>query len=364
MMNRIFSFCRGFVFLASLIAAQAAALASENCRIAFDMGSSGIRAGTTGNDFTTRADIDYLGPLWAGQGIAATLPATLAALRQLPIAAGFPADCEQVGGGFSAWRLALQQEPAGLVVALEQIRTATGVAVVVLPQQAEGSYGYFGARQLLGEKLVTSHVLDIGGGSLQVSGLASAFGEAMGQKIWQRFLCQEIRGSESSPCQLQPMSQEELAKARRLADARLAGASSVLATPLSMTAISRPVSRGVLPALLRLADGDVSRQGFSRRSLSVGIEKLALLSSDETAELVASSPPFVSYLLSDMLLVEGLLRVTGGDYLQVAELDLTNLPGLLADDRAYAWGRHYNCYLERLRSLGLAAYESDPASCP
>ncbi len=65
-----------------------------------------------------------------------------------------------------------------------------------------------------------------------------------------------------------------------------------------------------------------------------------------------------------MLLVEGLLLATGGETLAVAEIDLTNIPGLLADDKAFAWPAHYGCYLDRLRSLGLAAYASDPASCP
>jgi hypothetical protein len=64
-----------------------------------------------------------------------------------------------------------------------------------------------------------------------------------------------------------------------------------------------------------------------------------------------------------MLLVEGLLQATGGEDLEVSEIDLTNLPGLLADDRAFAWRGHYDCYLQRLRQLGLAAYASDPESC-
>ena len=65
-----------------------------------------------------------------------------------------------------------------------------------------------------------------------------------------------------------------------------------------------------------------------------------------------------------MLLVEGLLEATRGDSLMVAEIDLTNIPGLLADERAFAWQRHYGCYLDRLRGMGLDAYASDPDSCP
>ena len=64
-----------------------------------------------------------------------------------------------------------------------------------------------------------------------------------------------------------------------------------------------------------------------------------------------------------MLLVEGVLLATGGESLRVAEVDLTNLPGLLADDRAFAWEQRHGCYLERLQTLGLDAYASDPATC-
>ena len=48
----------------------------------------------------------------------------------------------------------------------------------------------------------------------------------------------------------------------------------------------------------------------------------------------------------------------------MAEIDLTNLPGLLADYPAFDWGQRHGCYLERLRTLGLGAYTSDPATCP
>ena len=64
-----------------------------------------------------------------------------------------------------------------------------------------------------------------------------------------------------------------------------------------------------------------------------------------------------------MLLVEGLMRATGDQDLYIADVDLTNLPGLLADDRAFEWAENYGCYLDRLRRLGLDAYASDPASC-
>ena len=87
---------------------------------------------------------------------------------------------------------------------------------------------------------------------------------------------------------------------------------------------------------------------------------------DGSETLVATGSPrdHVAYLLSTMLLVEGVLLATGGESLKVAEIDLTNLPGLLADDHAFAWERRHDCYLERLPALGLGAYASDPATCP
>jgi hypothetical protein len=57
-----------------------------------------------------------------------------------------------------------------------------------------------------------------------------------------------------------------------------------------------------------------------------------------------------------MRLVEGVLLATGGESPQVTEIELTNLPGLLADDHAFARRLKYNCYLERLQTLGIDAY--------
>lgn len=347
-----------------LVLAAVAAGADEACRIAFDMGSSGIRAGASGSSTTKQADIDYLGPLWAGRGLAETIPPTIAALRDLPEQAGFPAECVKVGGGFSAWRLAAQQNAGELADTLARIETASHTAVLVIPQAQEGAYGYFGAQRLLGERLTTTHILDIGGGSLQVAGATTSYGEALGQKIWHRHLCQEIRNSEAVPCELQPMTSDELATARTLLVEKLAGVGAALPGPTTMTAISRPVSRGVLPAVARLVPGGTTPSSLQRAALTAAINQLAGATLAETTALVGGSSRHVVYLLSDLLLVEGLLLATDGASLQVAELDLTNLPGLLADDRAFAWGRHYACYLDRLRSLGVDAYASDPASCP
>lgn len=350
----------GLVF--ALLAASTAT--GESCRIAYDMGSSGIRAGASGSAVTTQVSIDYLDPLWAGRGLEETVAPTITALNDLPREAGFPAECARVGGGFSAWRLALEQDAEQLAAFLARIHAASAVSVLVIPQLQEGAYGYFGARQLLGDGLTTNHVLDIGGGSLQIAGERSAWGDMLGQKAWHRRLCQEIRNSEAAPCELQPMTGAELAAARSLLAELLGGIPAALPAPVTLTAISRPVSRSIAPAVARLVPAGAGADVLQRAAISAAIGQIAGLTSSETVVATGNPRDHVAYLLSSMLLVEGILLATGAESLKVAEIDLTNLPGLLADDRAFAWGQRPGCYLERLRTLGLGAYASDPATCP
>lgn len=341
--------------------------AEEACRIAFDMGSSGIRAGASNNQAVTRASIDYLAPLRNGRSLDEVMAPTIAALRELPRQAGFAAHCARVGGGFSAWRLALQQDAGTLISSLARIEAESGVAVLVIPQKVEGAYGYYGARQMLserGERLQTSHVLDIGGGSMQVAGERTTFGEALGQKIWHQKLCQAIRHTTEQPCALQPMTKRELAKARALLASELRGIGKVLSERVTMTAISRPVTQGVAPVVAHFQSRPDAQKALARRDLTAAITRLSRLTSEQTASTLKLRQQYAAYLFSDMLLVEGLMQATGGHHLQIAEIDLTNLPGLLADDVAFRWADRYDCYLARLRELGLHAYSSDPATCP
>ena len=339
--------------------AGALAHAEPPCRVAFDIGSSGVRSGATNSGTVERTGIDYLAALRTGRSLDATLGPTIVALRPAPGAPG----CARVGGGFSAWRLALQQDAGKLVSNLASIHAVTGVAVLVIPQEVEGSYGYVGARQLLGSRLATSHVLDIGGGSLQVAGERSTYGEALGQKVWHQHLCTALRNGAAPPCALQPMTAAELDSARALLADKLRGIPAALPGKVTMTAISRPVTQGVAPAVERLLRQPAGSKGFTRAELANAIGQLAGMTLDDTAARLDIPRNYAAYLLSDMLLVEGLLDATGGDALQVAELDLTNLPGLLADDTAFRWSGDYGCYLERLARTGLAAYASDPATC-
>jgi hypothetical protein len=351
-----------YLLAAGIFALSNASTAGNSlCRVVFDMGSSGIRAGASSSASVAHFDLDYLGPQWAGRSLDETIAPTIAALCGLPETAGFPAECTRVGGGFSAWRLALNNDPARLVGQLRRIQEESGVAVLVIPQSREGAYGYIGARRLLGDGLTTSHVLDIGGGSLQVAGEHSSWGDMLGQKAWQRRLCQEIRNSETAPCDLQPMTGDELAIARQLLEEPLAGLAEI-PKPVTLTAISRPVSRGVLPALQRLNGND--NKFIERAALSAAIERVARLDPRESIAATGIPAPFSGWLLSDMLLVEGILQNLAVDRLDVAEIDLTNIPGLLADDQATAWSGHYRCYLQRLQETGINAYASDPASCP
>lgn len=342
----------------------AVATAGEPCRIAFDMGSSGIRAGESGRPEVMRADIDYLAPLSAGRGLAETLPATIAALRDLPGQGRFGQDCPRLGGGFSAWRIAAKEDQEKLATDLEAIRKASGVAVLVIPQRQEGAYGYQGARQLLGSRLTTSHILDIGGGSLQVAGEHHSFGALFGQKLWHRELCKALRNSAELPCTLQPMTTNDLDAARRLLRDRLQDIAHDLPQGATLTAISRPVTRGVAPAVTHQFNRPAGLTEISPTMLRATLELNAGLSLEAMAEHLGVERKHAAFLISDMLLVEGLMETTGGHDLRIAEIDLTNLPGLLADDRGYHWTENHDCYLQRLRKLGVAAYFSDPATCP
>jgi len=335
---------------------------AENCRIAFDMGSSGIRAGQLHGQRTPKADIDFLAPLAAGRSLVETMDPAVAALRDLPRQGNFAAGCTQVGGGFSAWRLALLRDPGALIPSLWRIRAQTGVAVLVVPQAQEGRYGYFAARQVLGAGLTSSHVLDIGGGSLQVAGEDSVFGLPFGQKTWRAHLCRVVFGR-SPDCPLQNISGRELAHARAEARKQLVGARH-LPAGMSLTAISRPLSRGVLPAVRQLTASVQPAAVLELPALRQAIERAAGLSASRLAEDSGLLPRFSAYLLSDMLLVEALMVQAGLESLTVAEADLTNLPGLLADEQAFRWADNYACYLSRLAVLGIDAYASDVGTCP
>ena len=341
-----------------------AAHAESECRLAFDIGSSGVRVGASNSVAEAHADIDYLSPLWAGRGLDDTWIPTAAALKKLPVEAGFSAECDRVAGAFSAWRLAWQQAAADTTVLMARLQANTHVAVLVMPQSVEGAYAYASARQVLGTQLTSSHVLDIGGGSMQIAGARTTFGQALGQKSWHQVLCATLRQSALASCDLQPMSAADLRRTRRLLDDKFNSMAATLGPLTTLTAISRPVTRGVAPAVRLLAAKKTeSTDPLSAQDISAAISQMAGLSSDKTAELVHAQPAYATYLVSDMLLLEGVLRATGGAEIQVIEGTLSILPALLADNKAFQWTARYGCYLERFNVSGPDAYFSDPATC-
>lgn len=346
-----------------------AACAADDCRIAFDMGSSGVRAGSNQATAQPRVDIDVLADVVADGRIDTTLDDTVLALRELPQRGGFPAACTRFGGGFSAWRLALQQGGGGAMAALlAAIRARSGVALLVIPQEVEGRYAYLAAQQALGPALRTTHILDIGGGSLQVAAATFSWGAALGQKAWKGLWCEALHGRRT-PCAIGAVDAETLSRARELAARQLAPLAASLPGPITLTAISRPVTRGIHPALQRLAAARlidpalVDGQGFAAPALAAALTVLAPMNRDARQHATGLSAAFVPYLLSDLLLTEAVLRASGAPRLDVAESTVSNLPGLLADERAHAWASRHDCYLARLRELGEEAYAADPARC-
>lgn len=338
---------------------------ARDCRIAFDLGSSGIRAGSTQSKAEPRTDLDVLAAVNSRPGIDAVVPHTAVALRVLRAQGHWPDDCHgQVGVGFSAWRLSLQREPDDLIRALRDIRRASGVSLLVASPVQEGRYGYGGAQRAVGSKLGRRSVLDIGGGSLQVTSPEAVFGVPLGQKAWHRLLCQTLGRDEAVPCALQPLSDTEVERARRLAAEQLQNLPRALGTPVDMVAITRPVSRGVAPAV-QLLRQTASADTLTRLDLRAAISAWAGRSGQALSTAAGLPPEHAAFLLSDMLLVEGLMTIAHSDTLLVAEADAgNNVHSILADDLAYRWADHYECYLARLRTLGEAAYASDPGSCP
>lgn len=130
-----------------------------------------------------------------------------------------------------------------------------------------------------------------------------------------------------------------------------------------MTAISRPVTQGVQTAVQRLLPTTQHSNLAGRPILPLlpvtGWHQLI----EATIEQTGIAAPYANYLLSDMLLTEGLLQATAGQQLHLQEIKVANVPGLLADTQAFGWAARYPCYLQRLEQQGPAAYFSDPQTC-
>lgn len=362
------------VLLTILVSACAgAAEPAAACRIGFDIGSSGIRVGATHDHRDGRVAIDYLGDVWADGIIDATDDATVAALTGLG-----GGGCTQVAGAYSAWRLAVERAGAPRVAdTLAALHRRSGVAIFVIPQAVEGSYGYVGARRLLGERLTTPFILDIGGGSMQIASAQGGWGTALGQKAWRKLFCTQVKGNLDATCAPNPVGPDAIARARQVLAPQVEEARASLGIGLRVTAVSAPVVRGIHPLLATLSArhviaGNVDAQGFDRTALDSAVALLAehddggilrVLECGTHGATPLCSGRFAAIMVTDMLLVRTFMEGLAIDRLEVAEADLTNVPGLLADPRAADWAAHYGCYLEALRSRGVDAFTASPQGC-
>lgn len=350
------------IFLAWVLCFTQAGMADE-CILAFDFGSSGIRAGSVVSARPLREEIDYFHWLAETEQFAAVEPLIDVALEKILArqAAAEQAACLRLGGGFSVWRRAAERNRQALAASLRRLAQRNGLRIVVIPQVIEARYGYVGSQALLGDALQTEAVFDLGGGSLQIATAENAFGLPLGQRSWHEHLCTHLRGDPN--CTLQPWREGEVIKARDILAERFAGARRVFPQSLSVTAVSRPVSRSIVPALEHWQAG-VTQAGLSYDNLRQAIERWAPLDGRLLVEATGVPARFADFLLSDMLLTEAVLRVLGRAEMAYADLELTNVPGLLVDARSRQWGKRYECYLWRLAQGGEAAYFTDPASCP
>jgi hypothetical protein len=355
---------------ALLLLAAAPVLAQPVCLTGFDIGSSGIRVGSTTGTLSGKVAIDYLADVWADGRIDATNDQTAQALVKL--AQGSP--CPAVAGAYSAWRLAAEKGgPDKVAETLRTLHDRTGVAIFVIPQAVEGSYGYYAARQALGERLSTPYILDIGGGSMQFAARDNGWGAALGQKAWAKTVCAELKHSPAADCLPNPVGTDAGTRAQAVLAPLVAEARKTVGSGLAVTAISSPVVRGIHPILRYLAKsepalaGHVDGGGFDLAALDIAIRLLAELDDDGIRARLTGcrdcAPQFVRTNVTDMLLVQGLMAGLDIPRLEVAEADITNVPGLLADSRAAGWAGHYACYLDRLAAQGVDAYGTSPDTC-
>lgn len=354
---------------------------AENvCIHGFDVGSSGIRIGSTAAPGRAKVNIDYLDDVWVDKRIDTTIGETLDAFQTLPAKAALPTTCVPLAGGYSVWRLAAEQgDRDELAKTLKKIQAESGVYLFVIPQIIEGRYAYQMVVQSLGERLHTPYILDIGGGSLQIASANQGWGAPLGQRSWYRMFCEQIKHTPHPQCLPNPIGQDGWQQARQLLQHMIAGAPAELGKGVAVTAISKPVAYGVLPVLSHLLHhglikkGAVDASGFDREALEGGIAALAALDDEAILLLLDGcrgpafkSPcqkPIISTMVTDMLLLQSLMETLEMPRLEVSQADITNVDGIMADAQAMAWSKQFDCYLERLRTVGTSAYLTDPSQC-
>lgn len=364
-----------------VLAVMLSAPVQAGCRIGFDVGSSGIRVGAADSAAQARTSIDYLADVWADNRIDTSVAPTIAAFSTLPAEAGLPGGCDAVAGGYSAWRLAMERgNPAEVAETLRLLRARTGVALYVIPQDVEGTYGFYAARQALGDRLRDSYILDVGGGSMQIASIHTGWGAALGQKAWRKMYCHDGKGSAAAACAVNPVGPGAIPLARQLLARNVASARAALGHLQEATAVSAPLVNTMHPVIRYLAArGLIAADGITGSSFDIvalGAAIRVLSDKDDAALLryldncpqvdgrAICAPSFLPTLVSDMLMVHTFMEGLGIRRLELAEANITNVPGLLADTRAWAWRDRYDCYLSRLVQQGDRAFKSDPATCP
>lgn len=347
--------------------------------MAFDVGSSGIRIGSTLDSAQTKVAIDYLADVDPDNEINVTVEKTIETLVSLPVETGIPKGCRGVAAGFSAWRLAWRKgKPDNLLATLKNIHQQTQVEFFIIPQDVEAVYGYISAKAALGAAIPTPFVLDLGGGSLQIASANIGWGTELGQKTWRKSLCREINNDPDPLCSVNPIGAAGVQKAAKIVLPETTAAQKILGSGIGLTAVSAPVVKGIHPVLSFLAGdrrlilGAIDNHSFSRDILSHAIELLSTKSDEAIASLLENchentSHPFcatrfIPTLVTDMLLVHAFMTGLAVEHMEVSSAEVTNVAGILADERGFAWAGHYNCYLDQLKKTGLDAFKSDPRS--
>lgn len=353
---------------------------SSACINGFDVGSSGIRIGSTTGSGRAKVNINYLEDVWVDKRIDTTIGETLEAFKTLPDKAGLPKDCVPLAGGYSVWRMAAEQGDLNeLANTLKHIQTESGVYLLVIPQDIEGRYAHEAVGIALGDRLRTPYILDIGGGSLQIATADNGWGTALGQRSWSRVFCENVKHA-APQCLPNPVGQQGAQDARQALLPFIGSAKTQLGTGLKVTAISKPVAMGLLPIMNYMLQhniitaGVVEADGFDRTALEAGIAALAELDDDGILKLLEGctgkefkapcQKQVVSPLVTDMLLLRGLMEELDIQRLEVAQADITNVDGIMADPQAMAWSKHFDCYLEHLKTSGIKGYFADPNQCP
>lgn len=363
--HRFFQFKRIFHLLVfSLLMLGGTVHARSECLTVFDVGSSGVRTGNSETQLRSRAPLEFLRTVWATGTLDPLLPDLVKILNDLPRQAHYKGSCLKLAGGFSAWRLALDKNPQALIAVLEKVQQDTGVYVVVIPQAVEGSYAWVGAQQRLGADLKTEYVLDVGGGSFQLSGQRESIGLPLGQKSNRRAVCLGLELDGGERCLLLPLSAEQRLGAKDLLLDRLKAAGQLSdATSIEATAVSRPVTRGVMPFANRVLQLGESNRVLTAQQVASVSEQLSQMDVKQVTQMMGGAEDMHEYLMSDLLLLEAVMQHARISRLHAHEADINNVPGLMQDQNLKLASQAYPCYLDWLSKVGIQAYALAGSHC-